>query len=472
MLGQAGGPSPSRILVGALVLAAAACGARGALPGVGGGSGEGGGPNAGGGPSTSGGPGTGGGAGGDGGSGGAPSGFCPALIAVEPTLELPAPSPSDNAGAPLLLRLTEGRVLVLAGFTPAESPGPVPTVLAGVALEPWGSWPPAAGPHSVFDTAADSAPFTARREPQGETLALAFQRFPTNAPPGCQLGAYYGLSPDAPPGPTALQLLLNGSCDDAPIAIATAGNGLHFVANDIALLPGVRGVVAHVLDASGAPVHSLPPLCASTRIPGDVLPREQRFLFAHAAGDPDECFGAPNALPGPGRRLLLRRISADEDETTELYAGTDDLVDVRLLPRADGAWLLARESGASALVAPPGFAMRLGPGDAVGDPFEVTATGSDRMAAAALGDGFVTAFTDSIDPSAPTVILRVFSPEGAASAEASFSTNGAWFTNQRLALLGAPGPGSILVAWVGQPSGDGPQSLLLRRYDCVGGGGE
>ena len=409
--------------------------------------------------------------GGAGGSGGTPSAFCPALVAVEPTLELPAPSPSDDARAPLILRLTEGRVLVLAGFTPAESPGSVPTAIAGVTLEPWGLWPPAPGAPHVFDAAIDTEPFTARREPQGETLALGVQRFPVNAPPGCQLGAYYGLSPDAPPGPAALQLLLNGTCNDAPIGVATAGNGLHFVVNDVALLPGIRGVVAHVLDASGAPVSSPPPRCASTRIPGDVLAREQRFLFAHAAGDPDECFVAPGEPPpGPGRRLLLRRISVDEDATTEVYTGFDDLVVVRLLPRADGAWLLARESGASARVQPPGFALRLGPGNTVGEPFEVTSTGTDRMAAAALGDGFVTAFADSIDPSAPTVILRVFSPEGAASAEASFSTNGAWLTGERLSLLGAPGPGSVLVAWVGQPSGGKPRSLLLRRYDCIGGG--
>ncbi|MCC6555811.1 MAG: hypothetical protein IT372_22850 [Polyangiaceae bacterium] len=92
------------------------------------------------------------------------------------------------------------------------------------------------------------------------------------------------------------------------------------------------------------------------------------------------------------------------------------------------------------------------------------------MAAAALDDGFVAAYSDSSDPSAPAVILRVFSPEGQAAAEASFPTNEAWLGGDRLALLGGPGARSVLVAWVGHGSnGSEPGALRLRRYDCAGG---
>lgn len=464
------------LLAGALLITVAACGARGSLPGAGGGPGAGGAPGGGGGPGV--GPGVGGGPGvgpgGGGGGGSPPTGFCPALVEVEPAIELPALSPADEARAPLLLRLPEGRVAVLAGYTPIESPGVMPATITAVTLAPWGSWPPAPGPHGVLDGAADLVPFVAKREPQAGAIALGLQRWPMSAPPGCNLAAHYGVSPDAPPGPAALQVLLNGSCNDRPVGVATAGNGLHFTATDADLLPGIRGLVAVVLDASGNTVNLPPPRCASTPLVGDVLPRDQRFLFAHASGDPDECFVAPSQPPpGPARRLLLRRIGPNEDTEEVVYTGFDDLVAVHLLPRADGAWLVHRESGASAEQQPPALAMRLGPGNAVGAPFEVTAAGTDRFAAASLGDGLVTAFTDSLDPSASTVVLRVFSPEGEASGEASFSTNGAWLAWDRMAVLGGRDPGtgagSVLVAWVGAGNGSDPRRVWLRRFDCVGG---
>ena len=466
--------------MGALLLlggAPLACGARSTLEaGAGVSSGAGGGGAQGGGGSTTtagpggagpGGAGPGGaGSGGAGGQGGALPVACAALTAVEP-MAMPKPSPGFALHDPLLFPLASGSALLVARANQLESPGPLPSQVDTLPFAPWGAWPPAFALPKVAHPVANPLPFAASMEP-GATLALLVQPFPTNAPPGCSVDALFGVSPDAPQWPMGFMFPVQGGCVDTPLAVGSNGEGLHFAAADISANAGgqgLRGLSFQVFDGEGQLV--IPPQirCSSTLHTGDVLAGEHDFLFAHSAAIDDAC-GDPNAPAGPATQLVLRRLAKGASSAATLFQATDELVLTRLLPRSSGAWLIFQESGKSALIQPPAMAMRLSADGAPGAPFPITDAGLGQVAVAPFGDGFAVAVVDAIDPSAPTLRLAVFSAEGLVQAQTSFSTGGAWLTNDRLTLLGAPDGKALLVGWVGA-SPDLGASLFLRRFDCA-----
>jgi hypothetical protein len=391
------------------------------------------------------------------------------LIALEPMLA-PKPLPGFGARTPLLLSLAQDDALLLVQSYALESPGPVPSRVDAFHFSPWGSWPPAISEPLLVHGAADVTPFVASVEPKG-SFALGVQRFPMNAPPGCVIDELFQLDPVMPPGPSAFQLPINGTCDDRPIAVGSSGDGHHLYANDLSLGGGAmvqRGLVMHVTDASGGSLYFPPPRCASTPLVGDFLPGEEDFLVLHSTATEDECFPPGGPKTGVANRLLLRRMSASGEQSGELHQGVDALVFARLLPRAQGAWAFFRESGASAFVQPALVAMPLSAGDVPGAPFAVTPEGVQDVAVASLGEGFAVAHVDAIDPSAPTVVLRAFSGEGALLAETSFSTNEAWLSFDRLALVGSKDGTRLLVGWIGSMPGQGTHAFL-RAFECAVG---
>jgi hypothetical protein len=384
----------------------------------------------------------------------------------DPMVALPVLADFRAAHDPLLQRLDQGDVLALVRRESMQSPQGGASSVSEVRLAPWEAWPPVFQTPLLVLSDSWNVPFVSSVEPLG-TFALGVEPFPKNNPSGCDLAAFYGLSPDAPPGPNALALQLDGKCDDAPIAVATAGNGTHFVANDVRFsndIQPVRSMVAHVLDASGKMIASLEPVCASTSIVGDVVSDETGFLFVHSSSDSQSCVKTPPH--NPGRRLLLRRLQGSKEETSLVHEGIDDLVYARILPRKGGSWVLFRESGASALTQPPGMALRLEGGSPSGEAFPVTSSDTDRMAAAAFGDGFVVAFVDALDPSAPTIFVRVYDGSGTLVSEASFGTNSAWLLGDRLTLVASPDARSFLVGWIGAAEPSGTETFV-RRFDCV-----
>lgn len=395
--------------------------------------------------------------------------MCPALAMLEPLVELPAPEGQTAAHDPLLQSLGQGEVLALVRREAPPSPGPEVSSVVEIRLSPWETWPPKVQPPQLVHGDSWDIPFVSSVEPSG-TFALGLAPFPKNNPSGCDLAAIYGLSPDAPPGPSAVALSFDGSCNDAPLSVATAGDGSHFVANEVLVLPGnkesppVRGLAAHVLDASGNKINSLELICASPHFVGNVLSKQTGFLFVHSSSDSQSC-SEPGPV-GPARNLLLRRLDGTENKTSILYKGIDDLVYTRLLPRKGGAWVLYRESGASAVAQPPGMALRLEGDSPSGEAFPVTSQDTDRMAAAALGDGFVVAFVDTTDPSAPQILVSVYDGTGTLVSQASIGTNGAWLHGDRLTLVASPSATSFLVGWIGAKAASGSE-MFLRRFDCV-----
>lgn len=403
------------------------------------------------------------------GPGGGPSFECAGLINIEPPVEVPTASDGTTAARnPLLELLGTGDVLALVRGVPLTTPDFTPTSVASVRLAPWMLWPPSIHPPNVIYQPGYKTPFVAAVEPQG-TFALGVERYPLNNPTGCDLDALFGLVPDAPgPGPGSVSQSMPGTCEDAPVGIATAGDGTHLVANDLMVQggnPGSRILKAVLLDPKGGLLVSLDPYCASSHFVGDMLSVEGGLFFVHSSSDGGPCISSPGPQ-GAARNLVLHRLHDTVDTTESVYSGDDDLVYARVLPRQDGAWLIYRESGASALVQPPGMALPVGLQQGSGSAFPITDSGAGQMAVAALGGGFVVAVVDSVDPSAPTVLLRVYSGAGLVLAETSFSTNGAWLNGDRLTLIASPDSTSFLVGWTGTTSKP-TSTLFLRRFDCA-----
>ncbi len=225
-------------------------------------------------------------------------------------------------------------------------------------------------------------------------------------------------------------------------------------------------VVPTVLDQNGVIVNSPPPSCASTPHVADVSRRQTRFLLAHSAAPGGAACDAQN-IPGPANRVVLRRIDAQGEQVDEVYSGADDIVYLRLLPTQGGSWLVVHESGASAEIQPAATARKIMQGGMTGPAFTVTNDGTSLVAAGSLGDGLISAFIDTLDPSAPTVLLRVYDPDGIASGATSFSTNGQWLVPDRMSVVGSPDGTSFLIAWTGISSFDSPSRIFVRRFDCA-----
>jgi hypothetical protein len=400
------------------------------------------------------------------GPGGGPTLACPGLVTVEPPIEVPISDGTQAARDALLLLLGTGEVLALVRGEALTTPDDLPTTVASIRLEPWTLWPPTIHPPNVVHQLGWKTPFVATVEPQG-TFALGVERYPFNNQTGCDLDAVFGISPDVS-GTGALNQAVSGTCDDAPLAIATAGDGMHLVANDLNFdgnSPGARRLEPVLLGAKGGLLASLDPYCASKPFVADALSIDGTLFFVHSSATSASCDSTPGPQDVPSQ-LVLHRFQGQLGSSEALYTGLDDMVDARLLPRPGGGWLVFRESGASALVQPPGMAMPVGQKAGWGAEFPITEAGAGRMAVAALGDGLVVAVVDSLDPSAPTVLLRVYSGAGTLLTESSFSTSGAWLNGDRLSLIASPDGRSFLVGWTGSKSTPG-SALFVRRFDCA-----
>lgn len=436
-----------------LVALAVGCGARTSLPGPlaqgGGAGGEGG----------QGGQGGHGGVG-AGGAGGAPPSLCQALEVLEPALQ-PAFAANTSARDPWLLAGPSDRVLALSRRVLLEGPFGVTDQVDLAGFDGWGAWPPDPG-EALSLTPTASLPFAAHGG-DAPSFALAVT-LPGDA---CDVAGLYGL-------PAPLALPATSACPSAPLAAATAGDGSRLRAFDVPTQQAgnpSRRLRAEVLDPAGAVLAVASDACAGTPLVADVVARGDFFLLAHAVGAPwSGCLAGEDLPPASsGAAVAVRRLGPAVDEPVVAWTGTDDVVFVRLLPRTGGAWLILRESGASALIQPGAVALPLGPDGPVGAPFEVTSPASFGVAAAAYGEGFVTAHADVLDPSAPQIVVRLWGPTGALEAETSFSTSDAWLSGaDRLSLVASTEARAILVAFVGGDPGPSPGGQLhVRRIDCV-----
>ncbi|MBK8943033.1 MAG: hypothetical protein IPM79_36895 [Polyangiaceae bacterium] len=81
-----------------------------------------------------------------------------------------------------------------------------------------------------------------------------------------------------------------------------------------------------------------------------------------------------------------------------------------------------------------------------------------------FGRGFALAWVEAIDPSAPTVFVRVFDEDGTLRAEGAYDTSPAFLVPSRISLVSSPNEDALIVAW---EAADEERRVVAARFACV-----
>ncbi len=80
------------------------------------------------------------------------------------------------------------------------------------------------------------------------------------------------------------------------------------------------------------------------------------------------------------------------------------------------------------------------------------------------GDELAVAWVDNIDPTAPTIVVRIVRADLSLGPVTSFSTNPAWLFGS-LRMVASPDGARLFLAW--DASGGGAPTVGAARLDCV-----
>jgi hypothetical protein len=223
---------------------------------------------------------------------------------------------------------------------------------------------------------------------------------------------------------------------------------------------------------------SEPPLsCTKQAAPAAAIPTTGGFLAAYAMNNPpsDPCPAGDKPRPSV---VTIARYGAPTEpgsfltyEETDHAVLNDTVVHVALVPAPFGAWEIFQGAGDDARQPPAILAQRLGPdGISLDPPGGYTPVSPDGVSsafigAAPLGDALVVAWTDALDPTAPTIVLQIVRSDLSLGPSASIPTNVVWQTG-RIRMVARPDARSLLVAWEG---GLDAPAVGLARLDCVTG---
>lgn len=211
-----------------------------------------------------------------------------------------------------------------------------------------------------------------------------------------------------------------------------------------------------------------PPFCIASKSLASAIPLAGgEFLVASVdSAEPGQsCFGQGFEL---GTNVVTRRYAELQDGVVvEQFPQVEPLLHLGLAPTTFGSWLVYQTDGSTAESMPPIYAYRL---DASGvrlpassDPMPLTESGlyTSELAIATMGDALVIATIDSVDPSAPVVVLRRFEADGSPGPVTSFATNAAWLTGH-LRMVGTRDGQSLLLAW----SAELDASVAVAKVEC------
>jgi hypothetical protein len=146
---------------------------------------------------------------------------------------------------------------------------------------------------------------------------------------------------------------------------------------------------------------------------------------------------------------------------------------LQLVPRGEGAWLVWQID--DGVTSGPLEAMKLdSDGLPEGGVISLVQSGAvfEKVALAALGDGLALAYTDSFDPSTPTIVVEVFDADGVQTAATSL-TPVAWpRVGEGYGLVGSPSADALLLSWASaevDPNVEGSARVFTARLDCSRG---
>lgn len=216
-----------------------------------------------------------------------------------------------------------------------------------------------------------------------------------------------------------------------------------------------------------------PSICLGTNTLASAIPKNDRIVAAYAdsIAPGQSCF---SQVPAPGLSLVTMRyeVTGSADASFDLVqeealTQVEPLLHLELVSTSFGAYAVHQTDGSTSEVMPPIRAYLLDHGGALqpegAGPIDVTGTNvfTSTLAASAMEDDLVVAWVDSLDPSAPTIIVRRLRPDGEVVAETAIPTNAAWLSGE-LRMVTSPDQRSLLLAW----TADVDKTVGVAKVSC------
>ncbi len=217
-----------------------------------------------------------------------------------------------------------------------------------------------------------------------------------------------------------------------------------------------------------------PPICLGTKMLGSAIDKTDRVVavYADSIAPGQSCFAQ---VPQPGLNLVTMRYEVTDAADAsfdvvqeEVLTQVEPLLHLELVSTSFGAYAVFQTDGSTSEDTPPIQTYLLDHGGALqptgAGPIALTGSGisTNTLAASAMEDDLVIAWVDSIDPSAPTIIVRRVDAGGDVVAETSIPTNAAWLSG-KLRMVTAPDQRSLLLAW----TADVNKSVGVAKVACT-----
>lgn len=216
-----------------------------------------------------------------------------------------------------------------------------------------------------------------------------------------------------------------------------------------------------------------PPICLSSKTLASAVLKGDAVVVAYAdsIAPGQSCFAQ---VPAPGMSLVTMRYTATDvpDASFDLveaavFPQDAPLIHLELVSTGFGAYLVYQTDATSSDPMPPIRMYRLEHGGELqpgAGPFALTGSGvaTSTIAASAMEDDVVVAWVDSVDPSAPTILVRRSGLNGIIVAETSIPTNAAWLSG-KLRMVTAHDQRSLLLAW----TADVNKSVGVAKVTCT-----
>ncbi|MBK6514766.1 MAG: hypothetical protein IPM79_33460 [Polyangiaceae bacterium] len=213
-----------------------------------------------------------------------------------------------------------------------------------------------------------------------------------------------------------------------------------------------------------------PSICLGTTMLGGAIAKADGFVTAYAdsVAPGQSCFAQ---VPQPGLNLVTMRYAPGAPmpvTLVEQLPQNEPLLHLALVSTGFGAWLVYQTDGSTSRTMPAIAAYRVDHGGALQPeepgPIPLTPDGisTSQLAASAMDDALVIAWVDSVDPSAPMVIVQRIEADGSLGPAASFGTHAAWLSG-RLRMTTTADQRSLILAW----TADVDKSVGVARISCA-----
>lgn len=379
---------------------------------------------------------------------------CAPLAITGPVRTLPA-VPGYHARRPALVKLGGGPAeAIVIALDAVESPGPVPSPIADVVIEPWGAWPEAIDPpHPIAPSGGAAFAVAPRTQP---TFALAASMEQTGELPNVTFAK------DVDPHGTAdLEPLTLPQQGLVRFIAANANAALTLIGLDVALDPPLHAGRT-ILDPYSPGYSFIGLACAAGEIVADAVPSGNGFLAALSTSIPITSCPGTGFQPTPAVDIRIFRGSSQYTPHDILLSHPIDRV--RLVGRKAGAWVISQTRDWGGTIEP----IRV---DGITDEGAIDYAVTNLapvpgktlgFGAAAYGEGFALAWI--ADP--PAIGVGVFGPDGIAIATTLLPIAAGAMLPDAPVIAVADDRSALIVSWTESAVGE-PAVVRVARFGCL-----